>query len=119
MKQIESICRNGLIIVLVLGLFSEYDLYAQIKKKDTESDLSKRIESLEKTVKSQQKKIESLEKEVGLLKFEKPLFKIRSDSLMRINPDKGTPFNFNGRTYYMMPLGGGSKSRTDSAGIKK
>ena len=81
---------------------------AQDKNKEDEiSNLKDKIEMLEKKLQKQEDEIAGLKKEVDDLKNKKPLLalpEIRDHNNLR----KGKRFEFNGQTYYMVPLNGDS-----------
>jgi hypothetical protein len=77
---------------------------------DSVNVLKRRIEELEIKAKLQQEKIKQLEGMVGQLNQKKPFLTIPSVPNYP-KPKNGKPFEFNGETYYMLPLGG--KYKTD------
>jgi len=92
-------------IALVLILFMSGQNPAQDKKGDEKiQPLIDRIEALEKKVKEQDTKISELNSELDKIKNSNPMFAIPNLPDLKNLPKGSKPFQFNGQTYYMVPV---------------
>lgn len=91
------------VITFILTLAVPASNYAQDKKSSDEIKLLiGRIESLEKQVKEQDTKIAELSNELN--KVQNPILAIPKMRSLNDLPKGSQPFEFNGQTYYMVPI---------------
>jgi len=98
---------NFAIIFSILSavLILQSSIYADDKNSDDEiSKLTSRIETLEKIVSDQESKISQLTDELEKMKLVKPFLAIPQLEDSKTLPKGSTPFKFNDKTYYMVPL---------------
>ena len=92
-----------IVLTLLVTLATPAASYAQDKKSgDDIKALINRIDALEKKVKEQDTKIAELNNEISRL--QNPMLAIPHIPNMRELPKGSKPFNFNGQTYYMVPI---------------
>ena len=77
--------------------------------KEAATPLERKVEQLEKQVALLQKQVEELKQRPMTLTYMNPIGQAQPSE-----PPPGTPFEFNGRTYYRVPLKAGSASTVNS-----
>lgn len=68
------------------------------------NDIKKKVEELESKLDKQKREIDSLQTELKKLKSPKPMVAIPAPKDFKKYPKGATPFEFNGHTYYIVPL---------------
>ncbi len=90
-------------LVGLLLLSFNYNLMAQ-QEDEKLAVLQKKVDSLSEIVVAQQKEIADLKEELGKLKKGFPFSVKPLDPKSNSNPSGAVPFEFNGQTYYIVPI---------------